>query len=68
MVILVLVLAGWLVASVVVAVLASTVFRGAHLPPETVKLPPDLIDLTSGDLRRLSCSPEQPGADPLTNA
>jgi hypothetical protein len=68
MVIIVLVLAGWVVASVVVAVLASTVFRGAQIRPETVKLPPELIDLTSPDLRSLSWSPEQSGADPLTNA
>jgi hypothetical protein len=71
MVIIVLVLAGWVVASIVVAVLASTVFRGAQLHPETVKLPPELIDLTtltSSDLRSLSWSPEQSGADPLTNA
>jgi hypothetical protein len=68
MVILMLVLAGWAVASVVVAAVASTVFRGAQLRPETVKLPPDLIDLTSWDLRSRSCAPEPPGADPLTTA
>jgi hypothetical protein len=58
-----LVLAGWAVASVVVAVLASTVFRGAQIGPETIKLPPDHIDLTTTDPRSLSCSPEQPGTD-----
>jgi hypothetical protein len=48
----------------VVAVLAATVFRGAQIRPETIKLPPDQIDLTTSDPRSLSSSPEQPGADP----
>jgi len=64
MFIIVLVIAGWAVASVVVAVLASTVFRGAQIRPETIKLPPDQIDLTTSDPRSLSGPPEQPGSDP----
>jgi hypothetical protein len=64
MFIIVLVMAGWAVASVVVAVLAATVFRGAQIQPETIKLPPDHIDLTTTDPRSLSGAPEQPGTDP----
>jgi hypothetical protein len=64
MLIIVLVLAGWAVASLVVAVLAATVFRGAQIRPETIKLPPDHIDLTTSDPRSRSGSPEQPGTDP----
>jgi hypothetical protein len=63
MLIIVLVLAGWAVASIVVAVLASTVFHGARIGPETVKLPPDVIDLTTSDPHSLSRSPEPPGTD-----
>jgi hypothetical protein len=58
-----LVLAGWAVASVVVAVLASTVFHGARIGPETIKLPPDVIDLTTPDVRTQAASPEQPETD-----
>jgi hypothetical protein len=58
-----LVLAGWAVASVVVAVLASTVFHGARIGPETIKLPPDVIDLTTAEDHSLTNSPEQPGTD-----
>jgi hypothetical protein len=46
MLIIVLVVAGWTAASIVVAVLASTVFRGARIRPESIALPPEYIDLT----------------------
>jgi hypothetical protein len=62
--IIVLVLAGWVGASVVVAALASTVFRGARIGPGTITLPPDYIDLTDPITRSLSFSAELPGTEP----
>jgi uncharacterized membrane protein YdfJ with MMPL/SSD domain len=61
--IIVLVLVGWIVASVVVAVLASTVFRGARSERDTITLPPDHIDLTSPAARNRVRSTERPGQD-----
>jgi hypothetical protein len=61
-VIIVLVLVGWAVASVVVAVLAATVFRGARIGPATITLPPEQIDLT-GRSPSVSYTTEQPGQD-----
>jgi hypothetical protein len=62
-VIIVLVLAGWAVASVVVAALASIVFRGAQLRTGTITLPPDRIVLTAPDLRSVRGSSKQPDTD-----
>jgi hypothetical protein len=62
--IIVLVLAGWVAASVVVAALASTVFRGARIGPETITLPPEYIDLTDPATRNVSCSADLPGTEP----
>jgi hypothetical protein len=61
--IIVLVLVGWIVASVVVAVLASTVFRGARSGSDTITLPPEQIDLTDPAQRNAIGSPEMPGQD-----
>jgi hypothetical protein len=60
--IIVLALIGWAVASVVVAVLASTVFRGARTRPRTITLPPEYIDLTDPTTDTV-ISAEQPGSD-----
>jgi hypothetical protein len=61
--IVVLILLGWVVASVVVAILASTVFRGARSGPTTITLPPEQIDLTGPATRTFNYSVEQPGQD-----
>jgi hypothetical protein len=58
--IIVLGLAGWTVASVVVAALTSTVMRGAAIRPETVRPPRDYIDLTDPSTRVVSASPGRP--------
>jgi hypothetical protein len=61
--IVVLVLAGWALASVVVAVLASTVFRGARIRPDVIELPPEHIDLTEPTTPAVGSPVEQPGED-----
>jgi hypothetical protein len=61
--IIVLVLVGWAAASLVVAVLASTIFRGARTGPTTITLPPEYIDLTDPATRSTSCGAEKPGQD-----
>jgi hypothetical protein len=61
--IIVLVLVGWAAASVVVAVLASTIFRGARTGPTAMALPPEYIDLTDPANRSISYSSDQPGTE-----
>jgi hypothetical protein len=55
-----LVLAGWTVASVIVAGLTSTVIRGAAIRPEAVAPPRDYIDLTDPSTRVVSASADMP--------
>jgi hypothetical protein len=62
-VIVVLVLVGWAAASVLVAVVAATIFRGARSRPTTIALPPEHIDLTDPATRSVSCSADQPGTE-----
>jgi hypothetical protein len=61
--IIVLALIGWAVASVIVALLASTVFRGARTRPRTITLPPEYIDLTDPATDTAISSTEPPGSD-----
>jgi hypothetical protein len=61
--IIVLVLVGWAAVSVVVAVLASTIFRGARTFPKTIALPPEYIDLTDPATHSVRCAAEQPDQD-----
>jgi hypothetical protein len=62
-VVIVLLLAGWTVASVVVAALASTVFRGARNGAGTLAVPPEYVDLTDRERqgRSVSYAADQPG-------
>jgi hypothetical protein len=62
--IIVAVLGGWTVASVIVAGLASTVFRGARTGRTTITLPPENIDLTERSRRDVASWADQPGTDP----
>jgi hypothetical protein len=61
--IIVLVLAGWTVASVVVAGLASTVFRGARTGPATITLPPEYLDLRDSSVRSVAHAVDRPARD-----
>jgi hypothetical protein len=58
-----LVLVGWTVLSIIVAILASTVFRGARIRPETIVLPPDVVDLTDPPTRTTGRPVDHPGQD-----